>query len=124
MTTKDKTLRALLYCREPQHYSGLVSKIAKHCSLTITCDLNKVGDLVKIPHHLVMLEIPDNKEKFIVTVKRIIKENPKTKVILLNGNINNATLAKAFHSGVCDYFPKPVDLSLLAERIGVLLNID
>jgi hypothetical protein len=41
-------------------------------------------------------------------------------VVLVDGGLDQRQLATAFQLGVRDYFPEPVDVRLLAERVGFL----
>jgi hypothetical protein len=45
---------------------------------------------------------------------------PSLCIVLVDGGLNRRQLASAFREGVRDYFPEPVDVHLLAERVNVL----
>jgi DNA-binding NtrC family response regulator len=45
---------------------------------------------------------------------------PSLCVVLVDGGLDQRQLATAFREGVRDYFPEPVDVHLLAERVAVL----
>lgn len=115
--------RIFFYCNNPDMYRDLISNLTRDYIVTITSQLKKLPvSLKESPNQVALLEIPDNEEVFLYTLKDILRKSPATRIVILNGCVKKTTIAEAFRMGVCDYFPKPVNHSLLVERIKALVR--
>ena len=54
----------------------------------------------------------------------IIRFSPDTDVILVTGNYSTDSAVEAIRKGASDYLTKPVEVSLLRERVGKLLETE
>ncbi len=55
-------------------------------------------------------------------LKRIKKESPETKVIMITAYASMDTSIEAFREKADDFFPKPIKISDLKERVATLLG--
>jgi DNA-binding response OmpR family regulator len=58
--------------------------------------------------------------KVLAAIKSMISQIPRIVVLLVDGNLTQVQVARAFRHGVRDYFRAPHNTQLLAERIGAL----
>jgi len=113
----------LLFCKETNPYFHLISKLAKKYIVAVSCDVDEFSRYIKLRRYdLVLFEIPESEQIFIKTVAEIVNLEPTPQIILLGGNSAQVAIAEAFRLGVCDYFPKPVEIDLLAERVNTILK--
>ena len=113
----------LLFCKETNPYSRLISTLAKRYLVAVSCDVDEFCRYIKKrKYDLVLLEIPESEELFLKAVKEIVSLEAKPPIILIGGNGSESATAEAFRLGVCDYFPKPVDFELLVERVDAILK--
>jgi len=115
--------RILLYCSESKDAKDLVSQLSQKYVVIQTSRYRELEILgAKDVYAMMLIEIPRHEKAILKTLKFIFKRQPQSLVVLLNGLPEQSTLAAAFQLGICDYFPAPVNISLLIERIDVLLN--
>jgi DNA-binding NtrC family response regulator len=53
-------------------------------------------------------------------VRALTERQPRLCVLLVDGGLTQAEVARLFQAGACDYFPVPYDVGLLAERVHSL----
>ena len=115
--------RVIVCCRDMDLYHELIAWLARDYIVTISSQLYDLVEYFKESRNQVaLIEIPENEEEFLYTLQQIFKENATTRIIILDGNAKRTTIAEAFRMGVTDYFPGPINDTLLIERIGVLIE--
>ena len=75
------------------------------------------------PIDLVLLDIGMPDMDGIEVLKRIREHHDGIKVCFITGSKDKATILKAVNSGCDDYLVKPVDLSILTQKVNKLLGI-
>lgn len=73
---------------------------------------------------IVILEMEEPLDDSLNRLKKIRQTNPGAKVIITNSGDANDAVAKAFSYGAIDFFPKPLEVDLLSERIHSLLTVN
>jgi DNA-binding response OmpR family regulator len=71
---------------------------------------------------LVVLEYSDDWENDLRAIKAIKATLPNLPFIIVDGNASNEIVIRSFRAGLEDYFKKPCDPFLLAERVDALLK--
>jgi DNA-binding NtrC family response regulator len=55
-------------------------------------------------------------------LEEILEFDPGIDVILMTGNYSTASAVEAIQKGACDYFPKPLVIKTLRQRVGQLIE--
>lgn len=71
---------------------------------------------------LLVFESSENWENDLKELRSLKKNYPEMIIIVINGGDSPDNVIRTFKMGVDDYFKKPVDAALLAERIEALLK--
>jgi DNA-binding response OmpR family regulator len=123
--TSTSIPQILLYCNESGICQELAVTLAQTYNIILTPDFNKLESLVLDGHYnIVLSEIPANGHDLLSMLTRIFQRKPQTHIVLLDGSPEQATVAAAFRLGVSDYFPQPINFSLLLERVDALIKVD
>jgi DNA-binding NtrC family response regulator len=69
---------------------------------------------------VLVLDNSSRDERMIDALPSLTQEHPRLCVVLVDGGLTQAQVARAFRAGACDYFPSPYDVDLLAERVSSL----
>jgi PleD family two-component response regulator len=79
--------------------------------------------LIRKQVDMVLLEIQKDLNEDLNIVKSINDIMKNLPILLINGNGDKFSLAKAFEAGVRDAFRKPYKINLIVERVISLLNL-
>jgi DNA-binding response OmpR family regulator len=101
----------------------LIQLLQKKSTLTLLTDSSALSHEVKIHQiDLVLLELKHGIEADLTELARLTADFQSVKVIVVDGNNSNMAVVNSFKCGADDYFRKPIDPVLLAERVEALLK--
>ena len=110
--------KILFCCADFTLFGNLFSQLAKIYTITIC---NNVSELLSIVntcfYNMALVQVTSCDNDFSKCLKDFRSHYPQIIVILINGHLHQSFLVEAFKMGIKDYFPEPVDINLLYERI-------
>lgn len=121
-----QTTKILLLGDELAKNRVLVSNLAAKHSFRVSAYSNYLNQIqaVEFMHvDLIVLEIGDSSGDELDWLRKVKRQAPSIKVIVVNSGRSIETVAKAFSYGAADFFRKPLDVNLLSERISSLLSV-
>jgi len=112
--------KILLLGDELSHHHGLIADLTANTQFEVETEAQmdrevSAAELKKLD--LIVLEVGESPPMALNWLKRIKQLAPAVKIIVVNGGQCTELVARAFHYGAVDFFPKPVDVKLLTERI-------
>ena len=101
----------------------LCDRLEKKALLLKSVDIKRIDSI--LTHNIVdllIIEISSRNPSKVDIIKNLRMRYPSTYILLINGNGNRDLIAKSFHSGVNDSFRKPLNLTLLEEKVEAILK--
>jgi DNA-binding NtrC family response regulator len=102
----------------------LLQRLGAKTEITLLQDLGQLGPNTKEQNFvLVIMEISNSWEDVISAIYLLKASIPQAVVIIVNGGGSREAVIRSFRSGASDFFKRPYDANLLAERVEALLEI-
>ncbi len=106
--SKDKNFRQLLKDKPCEYFSGDINQLEKALA---TKDAK-----------LLVYEFSESWEDDLINLKILKASIPLLDIIVIDDGSSRDAIIRSFRSGIKDYFKKPYNVILLAERVEALMK--
>ncbi len=115
--------RILLCCENLAEMGPIALALAEKSILTLVRGVRELTPLLaECRYQIITLCVRKQTEETLSILRQMIKLSPQACIVLVNGRPNQELLHEAFRLGIKDFFPAPVNQTLLIERIEHLLS--
>lgn len=121
---KSQRSKLLFFCQSSHDYLELVEQLSVEYSVKMISNKTAFENLTcKMTFDIVLIETPKDLSLLPYLLNLVQNTQVRVKsVMLVNGTLTQKALAEAFKNGIDDFFPYPVNISLLLERIKSVLE--
>ncbi len=101
----------------------LITQLRRKAELIFSLEITQLEKTIRESYiDLVVLEYSDDWEEDLRAIEAIKARLPNLPFIIVDGNASNEIVIRSFRAGLEDYFKKPYDPMLLAERVEALVK--
>lgn len=118
--TCESASKILLLGDELSHHHSLIADLTANTQLKVETETEidrEVSPAELKQLDLIVLEVGESTSAAMNWLRRIKQMAPAIKIIVVNNGQSMELVARAFQYGAVDFFPKPLDVKLLTERI-------
>jgi len=107
------------------HDKTLLKTLTSKADVTLLLDTGKLEKTVKDRNiTLVIVELSGSWQKDLSVIRSLKVKFPDIIIVIVNGGGSQETVIQSFRSGGVDFFKKPYNKKLLAERVEALIKIN
>lgn len=118
------TAKIAVFVESFLEHGELVRKITQDRNATIIQKPDELVEMLTQNPYDILLYLPTaGAEIRLPLLERILRAEPRLKILLLNGDSAQETIIEAFRLGITDYFATPVNIPMLIQRIDSLLDL-